>query len=64
MLVQFNQKIKFMLKKIKEFITHGTSNNKWKKLFFDTLDNKKIEFIKLLSIMMPKVKLEDDNNDK
>ena len=67
MLVQFNQKDKIYVEKIKEFITHGTSKKQWengKKLFFDTLDNKKIEFIKLLSIMMPKVKLEDDNNDK
>lgn len=67
MLVQFNQKDKIYVEKIKEFITHGTSKKQWengKKLFFDTLDNKKIEFIKLLSMMMPKVKLEDDNNDK
>ena len=62
MLVQFNQKDKIYVEKIKDFITHGTSKKQWengKNLFFDTLDNKKIEFIKLLSIMMPKVKVED-----
>ena len=59
MIVQFNQKDKIYVEKIKDFITHGTSKKQWengKKLFFDTLDSKKIEFIKLLSIMMPKVK--------
>ena len=62
MLVQFNQKNRDYVEKIKDFITHGTSKKQWEsaeKTLFSILDTKDIEFIKLLSMMMPKVKVED-----
>ncbi len=62
MLVQFNQKNRDYVEKIKDFITHGTSKKQWEsaeKTLFSILDTKDMEFIKLLSMMMPKVKVED-----
>lgn len=62
MLVQFNQKNRDYVEKIKDFITHGTSKKQWEsaeKTLFSILDTKDKEFIKLLSMMMPKVKVED-----
>ena len=59
MLVQFNQKNRDYVEKIKDFITHGTSKKQWEsaeKTLFSILDTKDMEFIKLLSMMMPKVK--------
>ena len=62
MLVQFNQKNRDYVEKIKDFITHGTSKKQWEsaeKTLFSILDTKDIEIIKLLSMMMPKVRVED-----
>ena len=62
MLVQFNPKNRDYVEKIKDFITHGTSKKQWEnaeKTLFSILDTKDMEFIKLLSMMMPKVKVED-----
>jgi len=62
MLVQFNQKNRDYVEKIKDFITDGTSKKQWEsaeKTLFSILDTKDMEFIKLLSMMMPKVKVED-----
>ncbi len=67
MIVQFNQKNRDYIEKIKDFITHGTSKKQWEnaeRTLFSILDTKDIEFIKLLSMMMPKVKVEDKENDK
>ncbi|MDY0181454.1 hypothetical protein [Aliarcobacter skirrowii] len=62
MLVQFNQKNRDYVEKIKDFITDGTSKKQWEsaeKTLFSILDTKDMEFIKLLSMMMPKIKVED-----
>lgn len=67
MIVQFNQKNKDYIEKIKDFITRGSSKKQWEKgqkTFFEILDKENIEFIKLLSMMMPKVKAEDTKDDK
>ena len=51
-----------LAEKIKEFILNGISKKQWEKgqkTFFDLLDRENIDFIKLLSMMMPKVKVED-----
>ena len=70
MLVQFNQNKDDYIEKIKDFITHGTSKKQWKnaeETFFIILEKESIEFIKLLSMMMPKIKdkpNEGEKNDK
>lgn len=66
-LVQFYKKDNLYKEKIKEFILNGISKKQWEKgqkTFFDLLDRENIDFIKLLSMMMPKVKIEDNKNDK
>lgn len=65
MLVQFNQNNDTYIEKIEEFISHGTSKKQWEKAyktFTNTLKEENIEFIKLLSMMMPKVKMEKKND--
>lgn len=59
MIVQFNQNNDSYKDKIKDFITKGTSKKQWEsveRLFFETLENESIEFIKILSMLMPKSK--------
>ena len=65
MLVQFNQNKDTYIQKIEDFITHGSSKKQWEngyKTLKNILEKENIEFIKLLSIMMPKVKMEKKND--
>ena len=63
MIVQFNENKNDYKEKIINFITHGTSKKQWEngqKKLEEILKDENIEFIKLLSIMMPKVKMEEE----
>ena len=65
MIVQVYQKDKKYINEIKDFISHGTSQKQWENGFKELekiLASKNIEFIKLLSMMMPKVKMEKEND--
>lgn len=63
MIVQFNENKNDYKEKIIDFITHGTSKKQWEKgqtKLEEILKNENIDFIKLLSMMMPKVKIKEE----
>ena len=65
-LAQFHKKDKLYIEKIKDFISNGISKKQWdegQKTFFHLLETESNDFIKLLSMMMPKIKVEDNEND-
>ncbi|MCT7464789.1 hypothetical protein N5S72_10040 [Aliarcobacter cryaerophilus] len=65
-LTQFHKKDKLYIEKIKDFISNGISKKQWdegQKTFFHLLETESNDFIKLLSMMMPKIKVEDNEND-